>query len=683
MWNLFHKNKKMNNILKLFSRTSSHSNSKMIKDKKLVTNTSGTSYSYILLIIAGVSMIFIGLYYQFLYLPPLPPPIDSDSHSTSTTTIHQETSSSTSASVIPNSSIQNNDKTVESLIQIPKIIHQMWKDNYDTIPYDLKRWRAGCQQVNHNYEFRFYYDSDLKTFVTTYYPEYLALFNSLHGVFMADMARILYVYHYGGIYMDLDFYCVRNFDCMIKNIEKQYNLNILREEHIHYKKAGHVLIVPNEPYLQSIMLYLNNRTIIQDYFAATPKHPFFKWLLDERNSYFHASQPHTLQYQFDSSTAAHKNDTTTETSHFSFSQFYPNKVDLPIHLQYTFNPKKPFSHHFDQDLDRYYYSMSTAIEKIKSNTKTTTSDLKLPAKVIKLLQPNIRLELLQSPTHRQLSVSASASTTSTSTSTASSSSRKTKEIHHPQKPALNEYNNFNNNNMNNNIQSHHKLKNTKHFNTNHHHKKNNKHNPRQIHRKLTSTTATERGQESHVSTIPLHHIPRSGYVVELSEKELHPLVDGANWRLESFCQAVNYIYTNKQLFNIENADYITYVNDINTRDNSNKGVKLLKTDDYKNILLKDTNKNEAIIFIHKQHILHYNKYTESIKIGDHKADLKKLCSWYETKHFYHPDSTQTIAVHMWSHVYFNILGWNYFRNYFNKPVYTHVETASPATLLCV
>ena len=146
---------------------------------------------------------------------------------------------------------------------------------------------------------------------------------------------------------------------------------------------------------------------------------------------------------------------------------------------------------------------------------------------------------------------------------------------------------------------------------------------------------------------------------------------------------MNYIYTNKQLFNIENADYITYVNDINTRDSSNKGVKLLKTDDYKNILLKDTNKNEAIIFIHKQHILHYNKYTESIKIGDHKADLKKLCSWYETKHFYHPDSTQTIAVHMWSHVYFNILGWNYFRNYFNKPVYTHVETTSPATLLCV
>lgn len=35
---------------------------------------------------------------------------------------------------------------------------------------------------------------------------------------MADMARILLIYHYGGIYMDTDFYCYRPFSCLIDQV---------------------------------------------------------------------------------------------------------------------------------------------------------------------------------------------------------------------------------------------------------------------------------------------------------------------------------------------------------------------------------------------------------------------------------------------------------------------------------
>jgi mannosyltransferase OCH1-like enzyme len=59
-----------------------------------------------------------------------------------------------------------------------------------------------------------YYDADLYEFVKQSYPEYLALYESLKGVYMADMARVLVIYHYGGIYMDLDFYCYRCFQLL-------------------------------------------------------------------------------------------------------------------------------------------------------------------------------------------------------------------------------------------------------------------------------------------------------------------------------------------------------------------------------------------------------------------------------------------------------------------------------------
>lgn len=63
--------------------------------------------------------------------------------------------------------------------------------------------------MNPDYEFKMYYDADLLQFVRTNYPEYLVLFESLKGVYMADMARVIVIYHFGGIYMDLDFYCYR------------------------------------------------------------------------------------------------------------------------------------------------------------------------------------------------------------------------------------------------------------------------------------------------------------------------------------------------------------------------------------------------------------------------------------------------------------------------------------------
>ena len=72
--------------------------------------------------------------------------------------------------------------------------------------------------MNPDHEFRMYYDADLVVFVEKEYPQYLPLFLALKGVYMADMARVLVMYHYGGIYMDLDFYCHRPFTCLIESL---------------------------------------------------------------------------------------------------------------------------------------------------------------------------------------------------------------------------------------------------------------------------------------------------------------------------------------------------------------------------------------------------------------------------------------------------------------------------------
>ena len=162
---------------------------------------------------------------------------------------------------------------VKSPYIFPKIIHQMWESPSKPLGNDMTRWRMGCRDVNEEWEFRFLYDNDLEAFVSKEYPQYLPLFRILEGVYMADMARILLVYHYGGIYMDADFYCHRPFDCLIHQI--------LANELKHYK-GNDMLVVSREPPMHEHLFRHKDRVVIQDFFLATPKHPFFKWLLDDR-----------------------------------------------------------------------------------------------------------------------------------------------------------------------------------------------------------------------------------------------------------------------------------------------------------------------------------------------------------------------------------------------------------------
>ena len=72
-------------------------------------------------------------------------------------------------------------QNLPSNYKFPKIIHQMWKEPSLKLSTDLARWQQGCQQVNSDYIFKFYYDSDIVDFVTKEYQNYLPLFKSLKG----------------------------------------------------------------------------------------------------------------------------------------------------------------------------------------------------------------------------------------------------------------------------------------------------------------------------------------------------------------------------------------------------------------------------------------------------------------------------------------------------------------------
>ena len=96
---------------------------------------------------------------------------------------------------------------------IPRIIHQI-------APCDRDKWPAIWRPCHESWRRRFSDfehflwndDSDLISFIETHYPDYAPAFKRMPTLIMrVDFIRYAILYHYGGIYADMDMYCYRNF----------------------------------------------------------------------------------------------------------------------------------------------------------------------------------------------------------------------------------------------------------------------------------------------------------------------------------------------------------------------------------------------------------------------------------------------------------------------------------------
>ena len=104
----------------------------------------------------------------------------------------------------------------EADFNITKIIHQSWKTK--DIPYSVykKEWIDSWKQKNPDWEYKFWTDEDNRNLVEKYYPQYLELYDSYERpIAKADISRFFYLHKYGGLYVDLDFMCLKSLDQVI------------------------------------------------------------------------------------------------------------------------------------------------------------------------------------------------------------------------------------------------------------------------------------------------------------------------------------------------------------------------------------------------------------------------------------------------------------------------------------
>lgn len=156
-------------------------------------------------------------------------------------------------------------------LNIKKInIIQTWKNNKIPDKYvPLVSKIKNLQNIN----YIFFSDSDIDQFIKKYYQYYYQLYNSFkYKIQKIDFFRYLAIYHYGGIYLDLDILLLKTFDSLDLNkctfpIEFDKSSDTILHEQNFYKLIGNYAFYSpkGHPFLKLIINNIYNHKLDKFY----------------------------------------------------------------------------------------------------------------------------------------------------------------------------------------------------------------------------------------------------------------------------------------------------------------------------------------------------------------------------------------------------------------------------------
>jgi len=185
-------------------------------------------------------------------------------------------------------------------MEIPKIIHQTWKD--EIIPEQFVDSVNSWKNLHPEWEYRLWTDEMNESFIETYFPDFLETYlNYEKHIQRVDAIRYFILYKFGGVYVDLDFFCFKNIVPLISDSDCVFGV-----EH-----SSHSLIHGKEMIISNAIM------------ASVPKAAFTKLICDE-----------LLNPSFLSN--ADKNNTVLETTGpFMLTRLYEkysNNIELNVKI---------------------------------------------------------------------------------------------------------------------------------------------------------------------------------------------------------------------------------------------------------------------------------------------------------------------------------------------------------------
>ncbi len=158
-------------------------------------------------------------------------------------------------------------------MRIPRIIHQTWKTA--ELPADLAALQATWQALHPHWQYRLWTDSDNRALIAEHEPWFLPIYDGYQQpICRVDAARYFILKHHGGVYIDLDFECVRPLDAALE---------------------GHGMVIGLEPQAHTELEHIRSHGVdvllCPSFIACTPDHPFWAQVEKGLVQYHQASDP--------------------------------------------------------------------------------------------------------------------------------------------------------------------------------------------------------------------------------------------------------------------------------------------------------------------------------------------------------------------------------------------------------
>lgn len=145
--------------------------------------------------------------------------------------------------------------------EIPKIIHQIWIGP-NPIPKGVIKFMESWKKIHPTWEYRLWTNKDIETFDWIHKDVFDECTN--YGM-KSDIWRYEILNKYGGIYVDVDFQCIKPFDLLVEKLTffACYNncreLKKLNSPHNNTINGALLAASPNHPLIQKLLTHIEKR----------------------------------------------------------------------------------------------------------------------------------------------------------------------------------------------------------------------------------------------------------------------------------------------------------------------------------------------------------------------------------------------------------------------------------------
>lgn len=152
---------------------------------------------------------------------------------------------------------------------IPKKIFQTHECNYEDLPQNFKQTSMSWKNLNPGWEYIYHNKEERAEFILGYYPHLYDFFSKNPGIIQADVWRYCIVYHYGGVYADMDSVCIKPLDYMLKSyngedlLAMDTNSVALREKEKGYVNNSNFAAITNSKVLKNVIKDLYKKILFK------------------------------------------------------------------------------------------------------------------------------------------------------------------------------------------------------------------------------------------------------------------------------------------------------------------------------------------------------------------------------------------------------------------------------------